>query len=300
MTALSLMDTRVPAIRRVNGADVTPAGGPYGLFSAEAYLVLTPEPVLVDCGGPPTYPQLRANLAQFGVAPADVRMVIATHFHRDHAGNLLSLRRDAPRVLFAIHRSDVAALSEACLPSGQPPEPGSGRLEADVARVDIPLEDGQRLQFGRATFEVLHTPGHTAGSAAVRVEIDGVRAVFVGDTVHGLYFPRRGGDAHGDLQEWAHSLDRLAALPFDLLFDGHVLPVHVLGNPSALLDAEKADFYNWLERRMADRRRGIEAAEATQIIAAQRHLSASGLLITPEAWISELAAQMAPQLGWEL
>ena len=59
----SPLDTSVPAIKRVNGAGVTPAGGPYGVFSAEAYLVLTPEPVLVDCGGPPTVVQMLNNLA---------------------------------------------------------------------------------------------------------------------------------------------------------------------------------------------------------------------------------------------
>ena len=108
----SLMDTRVPAIKRVNGADITPAGGPYGLLSADAYVVLTPEPVLVDCGGPPTYGQLRDNLAVLGVTPADVRLVIATHFHGDHVGNVRALRQDAPRISFAIHEADAASFVE--------------------------------------------------------------------------------------------------------------------------------------------------------------------------------------------
>jgi len=296
----SLLDTRVPAIKRVNGANVTPAGGPYGLFSAEAYLILTPDPVLVDCGGPPTYPQLRDNLAVLGVVPANIRLVIATHFHEDHVGNLLALRQDAPQVSFAIHQADAVAFIERRAPSGDPTQPGMARSHPDLARVDIPLTDGQRLHYGRASFEVLHTPGHTDGSAAILVEIDGVRAIFVGDTVHGLYFPHPGGDVYADLQEWARSLERLAVCPFDFMFEGHVLPVHVLGNPAALSDSDKANFYNLLEYRMADRRRGIETAEAKRIIAAQQAVTASQLLITPETWIFELAAQKASELGWEL
>jgi len=300
MTKRSLMDTHVPAIKRVNGAGVTPAGGPYGLFSAEAYLILTPDPVLVDCGGPPTYPQLRDNLFALGVRPTDVRLVIATHFHEDHTGNLIALRQDGPQVLFAIHQADMVFFVERRVPSGDPNQPGTPRPDLDLARVDIPLSDGQRLEYGRATFQVLHTPGHTAGSAAILVEIDGVRAVFVGDTVHGLYFPYPGCDAYADMEEWAHSLGRLAACPFDLMFEGHVLPVHVLGNPSTLSDSDKADFYDLLERRMAGRRRGIETSEARQIISAQQTVTASQLLITPETWIVELAAHKAGELGWEL
>jgi len=287
------LDTRVPAIKRVNGADVTPSGGPYGLFSAEAYLVLTPEPVLVDCGGPPTYPELRANLSALGVAPSDIRYVIATHFHGDHCGNVVALRGEAPHVPFAIHAADVAAFSEARGPDGERPGADGPRPDARLARVDRPLRDGERLTVGRATFEALHTPGHTEGSAAIRVEVDGVRAVFVGDTVHGLYFPRQGCDVWADMRRWARSLARLAEAPFDLLFEGHVLPVHVLGNPSALAEAEQADLYALVERRMRERRRGIERADALEIIAAQQRLTEAGLLITPEAWIPELAARRA-------
>ena len=293
MIDLSLMDTSVSAIKRVNGAGVTPAGGPYGLFSAEAYVVFAPEPVLVDCGGPPTYPQLRDNLAALGVTPADVRLVIATHFHGDHAGNVLALREDAPEIPFAIHQADAASFTENRSPSGDPTVPGLGRSRPDLARVDVALTEGERLDYGRAVFEILHTPGHTAGSSAVLVEVDGVRAAFVGDTVHGLYFPRPGADAFDDLQEWARSLERLRACPFDLMFEGHVLPVHVLGNPSDLPDVEKADLYNLLERRMAARRSGIEVREAKRIIAAQQQMTAAQRLITPETWISELAADRA-------
>ena len=296
----SLMDTRVPAIKRVNGADITPAGGPYGLLSAEAYVVLTPEPVLVDCGGPPTYAQLCDNLAMLGVTPADVRLVIATHFHGDHVGNVRALRQDTPQICFAIHEADAVSFVESRPPAAEVARSDATSAPLDLARVDISLADGQRLSIGRATFEVLHTPGHTAGSASILVEIDGVRAAFVGDTVHGLYFPHPESDAFADMQEWARSLERLSACPFDLMFEGHVLPVHVLGNPSALPDSEKADLYDLLERRMAARRRGIEAAEVKEIVVAQQRIAAAQRLITPETWISEFAVQKAGELGWRL
>ena len=263
MTNTASMDTRIPAIKRVNGAQVTPAGGPYGVFSAEAYLVLTPEPVLIDCGGPPTYDQLRNNVAAWGVTPSDLRAVIGTHYHHDHVGHVAALRREAPELPFAIHAADAPAFLE----SGQPGDPPS------LTRVDMPLSDGQCLQFGKASVEVVHVPGHTAGSAAIKVEIDGARALFVGDAVHGLYFPRPERNASADLDRWARSLERLARCEFDVMFEGHVFPVHVLGNPSALSDEEKAGLYDLLEDRMAERRRGVEAAEARTSILSQAAVS---------------------------
>jgi hydroxyacylglutathione hydrolase len=289
MTITAPLDTLIPAVKRVNGADVTPAGGPYGVFSAEAYLVLTPVPVLIDCGGPPTCGELRANLAALGVAPADLQAVIGTHYHYDHVGNVAALRQEAPQLPFAIHTADAPAFVE----SGKPGKPPG------LVRVDIPLSDGQRLRFGQATFEVVHAPGHTAGSAAIRVEIDGARALFVGDAVHGLYFPRPERDAFADLDEWARSLKRLAGCEFDYMFEGHVLPVHVLGNPSALAEPDRARLYDLLESRMSERRRGIRAAEARTSILSQAAVSRAKLLITPETWIMELAAKMRGGLEWE-
>jgi len=289
MTITAPLDTLIPAIKRVNGAQVTPAGGPYGVFSAEAYLVLTPAPVLIDCGGPPTYGELRANLAALGVAPTDLQAVIGTHYHHDHVGNVAALRQEAPELPFAIHTADAPAFVE----SGKPGDPPG------LTRVDIPLGDGQQFRFEQATFEVVHAPGHTAGSVAIRVEIAGARALFVGDAVHGLYFPRPERDAFADLDGWARSLTRLAGCEFDYMFEGHVLPVHVLGNPSALPEAERARLYDLLESRMSQRRRGITATEARTSILTQAAVSRARLLITPEPWIMELAAQMRGGLEWE-
>jgi glyoxylase-like metal-dependent hydrolase (beta-lactamase superfamily II) len=289
MTTTAPFDTHLPSIKRVNGAEVTPSAGPCGAFSAEAYLVLTPQPVLVDCGGPPTAAELRANLAALGIAPADLAAVIGTHYHHDHIGNLPALRDDAPHLAFRIHEADAAA----CVQGGSPGAP------AGISRIDGRLRDGQRLRYGGATFEVLHAPGHTPGSSAIRVEVDGATALFVGDAVHGLYFPRPERDASADLDVWARSLDRLAAATFDYMYEGHVFPVHVLGNLSALAEAERADLYGLLEERMDERRRGIAGDVARRIMGAQATANRAKRLITPETWIMELAAQVRARLQGE-
>ena len=42
--------------------------------------------LLVDCGWPDTFPQFAAEFKRKGVSPQEVKYVLVTHFHPDHAG----------------------------------------------------------------------------------------------------------------------------------------------------------------------------------------------------------------------
>ncbi|MCP4227833.1 MAG: MBL fold metallo-hydrolase, partial [Actinomycetia bacterium] len=52
-----------------------------------AYLIVGPDsPVLVETGPSSTLPTLLARLSDHGVRPEEVRDVLVTHIHLDHAG----------------------------------------------------------------------------------------------------------------------------------------------------------------------------------------------------------------------
>ena len=52
-----------------------------------AYLLDTPDgPALHDCGPATTFETLRAGLAEHGLAVADLRHLLLSHIHFDHAG----------------------------------------------------------------------------------------------------------------------------------------------------------------------------------------------------------------------
>lgn len=129
------------------------------------------------------------NLARAGVAPKDVDVVINTHLHIDHVGwntylddgNWVPTFPNAtylmPRVDFDFwnpaNRDDpVAGRDNVFLDSVAPVhEAGQGTLWENSFQIDdnITLEPA---------------PGHTPGSAVVRLESGGDRAVFVGDMMH--------------------------------------------------------------------------------------------------------------------
>jgi len=72
-----------------------------------SYLVEGPEPALVDCGPATCVAALEAGLARSGLALTDVRHVLLTHIHPDHAGAAGTLVRRHPGL--QVHVSAVGA-----------------------------------------------------------------------------------------------------------------------------------------------------------------------------------------------
>ena len=90
------------------------------------------------------------------------------------------------------------------------------RLESAPVKVQMVLKEGP-LAVGKKTFHVYHTPGHTPGSISLLTESDGMKILFVGDSVKGWYLPRGG----SDIVAWEKSLMKLLTVDFDLALEGH-------------------------------------------------------------------------------
>ena len=125
-------------------------------------------------------PPLRASLAELGVDPADVKLVIVTHGHDDHFLGLMET--DGLFFLFAEHlfpRADWDELRR-----------GEGYNAEEALRILRPVEEAGRLRLVSGDVELggglslLHTPGETGGHQVVRFEDGGERVYFLGDLVH--------------------------------------------------------------------------------------------------------------------
>jgi hydroxyacylglutathione hydrolase len=83
--------------------------------------------------------------------------------------------------------------------------------------VDRTLNHGEVLPVNGYEIAVHHTPGHTAGSVCLTIEIDGQKLLIAGDTIWGGYHQRIG----GDLDLWRQSLDLVLDLDFEVMTFGH-------------------------------------------------------------------------------
>jgi glyoxylase-like metal-dependent hydrolase (beta-lactamase superfamily II) len=180
--------------------------GSYGPEDENVAYWLPDSGILID-PGPPTdefWGRLVEGLSAAGSDVDDVRTVLVTHWHVDHAG-LAPRVADAADATLAMHGDDAPFVGdyesareerlrrdESALRRWGVPEDGVTAVIAGDAPSDMPAEcdvrtvtDGERV----GPLSVLHTPGHTAGHAAFVLDDH----AFVGDAVLSSYTPNYGG-----------------------------------------------------------------------------------------------------------
>jgi glyoxylase-like metal-dependent hydrolase (beta-lactamase superfamily II) len=201
---------------------------------ATAVLQAPGDVALVDPGPSTTLENLRAALKRKGIAIADVRQLLLTHIHLDHAGCTGSLVREHPAIEVFVHERGAPhmidpskLLSSAARLYGADMERLWGDfLPVPAARVTV-LKGGERIVAGGRELQVAYTPGHA--SHHVSYFDPSSRVAFVGDTA-GI---RRGAGAYVmpptpppdiDLELWRASADRILAWDPDTLFLTHFGP----------------------------------------------------------------------------
>ena len=145
-----------------------------GAFQVNTYLITDPETkqsAIVDTG---ETRELLEALAAREEKP-DVRMILLTHGHLDHAGALAWLQEvyDVPTYLPRAERPLFDTLPMQGRMFGMP------HLDRTCGRVDVDVEDGDEVQLGATTVRFLSTPGHTPGQGCWYDDGD----ILVGDTL---------------------------------------------------------------------------------------------------------------------
>lgn len=137
-----------------------------GTKGLSAVLIATPEGlVLIDGGLPQSAPLIAANIASLGFEPGDVRYLLNSHPHWDHAGGLAALQRLTGAPVVA-NRAGAAALRRGNSPHGDP-QAGFGEKANAYPPVAViqTLDDGGTLILGGVTLTQHATPGHTDGGS---------------------------------------------------------------------------------------------------------------------------------------
>jgi glyoxylase-like metal-dependent hydrolase (beta-lactamase superfamily II) len=187
---------------------------------------------LVDTGVAGSGRLIAGAIRELGHRPADLRRVVLTHFHGDHAGAAAEVAGWGGATVFA-HRADAPVIAGQA--AGPPPVladwerplfeqvAAAGLPPAPAARVDHDVDDGDVLGFAGGA-QALAVPGHTPGSLALY--LPGPRVLFTGDAA--ARDPRgrvMAGVFNSDPGRVAGSFRRLAALGADVVCFGHGEPL---------------------------------------------------------------------------
>ena len=185
---------------------------------------------LIDPGPSTCLAALEEGLGAQGVRLDDVRWLLLTHIHLDHAGAAGSLVRRCPGVTVYVHERGARHLHEpARLLASAERLYGDRMAElwGDVVPVPkeslVPLRGGERVEAGGRRFDVAYTPGHAAHHVSYFDPESGV--AFVGDTagvcVDGGYVLPPTPPPDIDLDLWDASVETILSWGPDTLFLTH-------------------------------------------------------------------------------
>jgi hydroxyacylglutathione hydrolase len=197
-------------------------------FDCHIYLVDGGEELaLIDVGAGMGAEEILANVERDGFDPGQIRHLLLTHGHGDHAGgaNQMKRRLGGPTV----HASAVIAESlrtgdERAMSVDVAKEAGVYPMDyrLEPCAVDNELEDGATIQVGRLRLSVLDTPGHSDGHVSLLLEDRGDRLLFAGDVIFhgGKILLQNIHDCR--LDALTGSLRRLRNLGISALLPGHL------------------------------------------------------------------------------
>ena len=132
-----------------------------GASDYSAYLIVTKAGLIAIDGGDATVgKQVVQNIRTLGFDPSQVKILLNTHEHFDHAAGLAEIKRAAPGAKFYASAADGAIVAQGG--RGDPFLKGD-RFYYQPVKPDVILKDGQQVSLGGWTLTAHITPGHTPG-----------------------------------------------------------------------------------------------------------------------------------------
>ncbi|HTK29389.1 MAG TPA: subclass B3 metallo-beta-lactamase [Vicinamibacterales bacterium] len=193
-----------------------------GASDVASYLVVTPAgAILIDSGYDDTVPLIRRSVERLGFDLRDIRILLNTQAHFDHAGGFAELKRlTGARLMVSEPDADVVEQG------GRGDFLFAGRNLFPPARVDRRLRDGDRVELGGVTLTMHLTAGHTKGCTTwtfdagdgpnrYHVVVTGGLSVLAGMDLRGMpAYPGIGRD-------FAHTFEVMRSLPCDIPLGAH-------------------------------------------------------------------------------
>ena len=204
----------VPGIHQVDGVN------------GNCFLIVRDGLTLIDTGMPKNSAKIIKYIQDIlKRKPTDIKTIVLTHFHIDHMGDASDLKTLSGANV-AIHEADADYVA------GRKTQPAPGGAKGMIFKVLIPLFFGSRpvepdikLSDGDtiAGLTSIHTPGHTPGSICLFDPAS--KILFVGDLLRFNGSKIEMGPSSLDISEVRQSINKIAAIDFDIMLPGHGIPL---------------------------------------------------------------------------
>jgi metallo-beta-lactamase class B len=199
-----------------------------GANDVTSFLITSPQGhVLIDGGYPGTAPMIMKSIAQLGFNIRDVKVLLNSHSHYDHAGGLAELQKASGAELW-VSEGDADAVAH-----GGAGDQSAGMFRLipylvryPAPRVDHRFKDRATIRVGPTVLTANVTPGHTRGCTSwsfpvrdgnrelLAVHICSVQVMESTSLVEPETYP-------GVRADFEHSFQRLRSLPADIWLASH-------------------------------------------------------------------------------
>ena len=184
--------------------------------------------ILLDGGLPQTAAVIDANIRALGFRTEDIRLIVNSHAHYDHAGGIAALQRVSGATVAA------SAAGKRAIEQGEPtsddPQYGFGRAANAFPAVKNvrAVADGETLRAGDLAITAHLTPGHTPGATSWTwraCEGSTCYNIVYADSLNAVssdefrFTGARGGPSR--IETFRKSIAKVEALPCDIILSVH-------------------------------------------------------------------------------
>ena len=192
-----------------------------GASEITSYLIATPKGhIVIDGGFVEMAPMIRANIEKLGFRFQDVKILLNSQAHFDHAGGLSVLKHETG-AMFMASEGDAPLLERG---GKDDPQFGS-RFSFPPITPDRILHDRDRVELGGSVLTAVLTPGHTPGcttwTMTVREKGKPYHVVFVGGPTFPSYKLVGNENYPNAASDFRHTFATLKSLPCDVFLGAH-------------------------------------------------------------------------------
>lgn len=195
-----------------------------GTDDLASYLIVTPKGnILINSDLESTVPMIKANVAKLGFNFSDIKILLISHAHYDHAGGSLLIKQET-HAKYMVMDADVPTIES----GGKTDFAYANKTKVHFAptTVDKVLHDGDQVKLGGTILTAHLTAGHTPGCTAWTMTLTDhgklYHVVIVGsETVNGEYKLVNNSRYPNIAQDYEHTFKTLKSLPCEVFLGAH-------------------------------------------------------------------------------